>query len=426
MSPREASPSVWSGPPFQWAALNIFVKALGLRAMSAGRSGLFALVAWATAAKAQGPSSHPGLHVMTDTVRREIIVELSPLNLPAHASHMDIKQPPPLAMVVPVSGWIEGYSGEMVDSAGRPISQQVLHHLNFIVPARRELFSTIMQRLGAAGAETPPVMLPQPFGHAIIGYPVQRGDTVLIAAMLGNPTEMSYPGARMRARLKYWPADAWWSPLAISPFYLDVMPPAGPHGYDLPPGHSSKSWEGSPAIAGRILEIGGHLHKYGVEIRLEDVTAGRVIWRAVPAVDATGEVTDIPSTGYWWRFGVPLRPDHVYRATAVYDNPTGQWIPDGAMGALGGVFLPDKMATWPAVDRTTAEYQRDVQSTNQGGMNMDDMDMHEMHQMPATPSAHRQHRTSMRDANSATDHPTRWVRGSLTTSTSTRRVAPIQ
>ena len=219
-------------------------------------------------------------------------------------------------------------------------------------------------------------------------------------------------------------------PLPICPFYMDVMPPAGPHGYDLPPGRSSKSWQASPAVAGRILEIGGHLHKYGVEIRLDDVTSGHTLWRAAPAVDASGEVIGIPSTSYWWRLGIPLRPDHVYRATAVYDNPTGKTIPDGAMGALGGVFLPDRMAAWPAVDRATAEYQRDVQSTNQGGMDMDmdDMDMHkmDMHDMPGRPSAPPPRRASMRDASSATAHPGPWARVTLTTRSFTRRLAPTQ
>ena len=284
--------------------MGILKSSFGLRAVSAARSGLCALVAWSTTGSAQAPASAPTLHVMTDTVRREIIVELSPLNLPAHASHHDIKQPPPLALVLPVNAWIEGYSAEMIDSAGRPITQQALHHLNFIVPARRELFSTIMQRLGAAGSETPPVTLPEVFGHPVIGYPMQRGDTILIAAMLGNPTSNAYPGARMRARLKYWPLAAGWAPLPICPFYMDVMPPAGPHGYDLPPGRSSKSWQASPAVAGRILEIGGHLHEYGVELRLDDVTTGRTLWRAAPAVDASGQVIGIPSTSYWWRLGV--------------------------------------------------------------------------------------------------------------------------
>jgi hypothetical protein len=206
---------------------------------------------------------------------------------------------------------------------------------------------------------------------------------------------------------------------------MDVMPPAGPHSYDLPPGHSYKSWQASPAVAGRILEIGGHLHKYGAEIRLDDVTTGRTLWRAAPAVDASGEVVGVPEQGYWWRLGLRLEKDHIYRATAVYDNPTGKTIPDGAMGALGGVFLPDRIDAWPAVDRTTAEYQRDVLSTNKGGMDMDDMeDMQEMQPMPGTPATPSNVRTAT-EASSETNSPGPRATGTLT-SNSTRRPAPTQ
>jgi hypothetical protein len=292
-------------------------------------------------------------------------------------------------MVVPVSGWIEGYAGEVVDSAGRPVPSVVIHHLNLIVPGRRELFSTIMQRLGAAGAETPPVELPRLFGHAIMGYPISRGDTVLVTIMLNNPTNATYAHARLRVRLSYAAENAWPRPVAIYPYYLDVTPPAGVHAYALPPGRSEKSWEGHPAVAGRILAVGGHLHEYGVSLRLEDVTARRVLWETAPVTDAAGNIVSIPTKAFWWRFGVPVYPDHTYRATAVYQNPTGKAIPDGAMGALGGVFLPDDMRRWPAVDRSSPEYQRDVQVTYDTGMgDMEDMhDMHDAQQAPAAPTA---------------------------------------
>jgi len=326
---------------------------------------------------AQAPAVEPVFRFSVDSVHREIIAELSPLYLPAHATHHDIAQLPPQAVVLPVTGWIEGYAGEIVDSAGRPVPSVVIHHLNLIVPERRELFSTIMQRLGAAGAETPPVRLPELFGHPLIGYPIHRGDSLLVTIMLNNPTDRTYRNARLRVRLPYAAQGVWPSPMSIVPFYLDVMPPAGKHEYDLPVGHSEKSWEGRPAVPGRILAVGGHLHEYGVALRLEDVTAGRVLWQAAPVTDAAGHVVAMPTKTFWWRGGVHIEPDHIYRATAVYDNPTGHMIPGGAMGALGGVFLPDHMQQWPAVDRGSPEYQRDVQVTYD--TRMDDMD--DMHGM---------------------------------------------
>src|SRR5690606_38333091 len=101
------------------------------------------------------------------------------------------------------------------------------------------------------------------------------------------------------------------------------------HAYDLPPGKSQKSWEGRPAISGRLLGVGGHLHDYGVLLRLEDVTAGKVIWEAEPILDESGSVVGMPMKKFFWRLGVPIRADHVYRLTAFYDNPTGRMIPEG-------------------------------------------------------------------------------------------------
>jgi len=354
------------------------------------RAVLSVLVVWGRLAMAQVPEAGPTVQVTNDSIHREIIVELSPLSLPAHASHHSAKQPPPRAVALPLTGWIEGYSAEVVDSAGHPIPREILHHLNLIVPERRELFSTIMQRMGAAGAETPPVAMPAVFGHPVVGYPVHRGDTVLVVAMLHNPTARSYEGARLRVRLPYATERTWPHPVSIFPFYLDVMPPAGGHAYPLPPGHSERSWEGRPAVPGRILAVGGHLHEYGVALRLEDVTAGRVLWQTAPVTNAAGEIVSIPTHSFWWRLGLPIRPDHTYRLTAVYDNPTGKAIPDGAMGALGGVFLPDNVAAWPAVDRTSAEYQRDVQVTYETGMgDMNDMQgMHDMSDMSDMRSMH--------------------------------------
>jgi hypothetical protein len=314
----------------------------------------------------------PTLRYTIDDIHRDVVVELSPLDLPAHASHHDIRQPVPQVLVVPISGWFEGYFGEVVDSAGHPAPSILIHHLNLIIPQRRELFSTIMQRMGAAGAETPPVELPEIFGHPVLGYPIDKGDTLLITLMLNNPTDVAYHNARLQVHLRYAPRDIWPSPISIFPFYLDVMPPAGPHGYDLPAGHSQKSWEGRPAVKGRILAIGGHLHQYGVDLRLTDVTTGRVIWRTAPVTDAERRILRIPTKTYWWRLGIPIVPDHTYRITATYDNPTGHAIPDGAMGAIGGVFLPSNMSRWPPVDPTTAEYKRDVTSTYD--TQMDDMD----------------------------------------------------
>jgi hypothetical protein len=103
------------------------------------------------------------------------------------------------------------------------------------------------------------------------------------------------------------------------------------------------------------------------------VTAGEVIWEATPTLDKDGNVVGMPRKRFFWELGVPVRPDHVYRLTAVYDNPTGRTIPNGAMGALGGVFLPERAEQWPAVTPGDPQYQLDVRVTwRLGGEGLDD------------------------------------------------------
>ena len=285
----------------------------------------------------------------------DLILDLGPVDLPAHAMHDDVRQPPPLAVQVPVDGWMRGYSVDVFDSTGARVPHSVIHHVNVIAPERRELFSQIMLRIAAAGSETAPAELPP-----VVGYRFHAGDSLMVSTMLHNPTDRAYPGAHLKVRLKFSDASWWRHPLSVYPFYLDVMPPAGGHSFDLPPGHSERHWEGRPAVAGRILGVGGHLHKYGVLLRLEDRTANRVLWEVKPDTAASGDIASIPVKKFLWTLGISISPDHVYRLVAEYNNPTGAPIPDGGMGALGGVIWPTGSAPWPSVNRADPEYQYDV------------------------------------------------------------------
>jgi hypothetical protein len=299
-----------------------------------------------------------------DAASGEVVLALAPVDLPANTGHGGVDQPKAQATVVPVAGWVHGYSVELVDAAGRPVPRDVVHHVNILRPGHRELFSPIMQRVGAAGAETDDVRIPRLFG-----YPVAAGDSLIVLAEFHNPTPESYEGVRLRVRMPHTVEGGWPSPRQVYPFYLDVTPPAAPHGFDLPPGRSEHSWEGRPAVSGRILGMGGHLHTYAVELVLEDLTAGEVVWRSEPILDDAGELTGMPQSRLWWRLGLPVRHDHTYRLTAVYDNPTGAAIPEGGMGAAGGIIVPSRGFEWPRVDPTDTVYREDylLRVVNRGG-----------------------------------------------------------
>jgi hypothetical protein len=293
--------------------------------------------------------------------QQELVFELGPLHLEAGADHGHVVQPKAQGIALPLNVYLHGFTTEMIDAGGKTIPSVLLHHVNIIAPQRRELFSQIMQRIGAAGSETGRVVVPR-----FLGYPMSVGDSVVFTAMFHNPTHQSYHNARLRVRMRYSVPDSRRPLLSVQPFYLDVMPPAGLHAYDLPPGRSEKSWEGKPAVDGRMLIVGGHMHKYGVALRLENVTEGRVLFEAAPVLDGSGNVVGMPKQHFIWKLGIPLRADHTYRLTAVYDNPTGRTLPGGGMGALGGVMVPDDRRPWPSVDRLHPEYQADLKVTYEG------------------------------------------------------------
>jgi len=320
------------------------------------------------------PLAAQTLAVTADPARSEILAELGPLHIAPGSSgdvgEAGMSMAPALVGVLPVDGWLRGYRVELVDAAGRPLPRTMIHHVNLIAPERRELFSNIMLRIGAAGSETDPVVLPRVFG-----YRVARGDSLLVLAMLHNPTPRAYDGVRLRVRFDYVAADTRLRPVSVYPFYLDVTPPAGEHAYDLKPGRSEQSWEGRPAIDGRIIGVGGHLHRYAVALRFEDMTTGDLLWEAKPETSPSGDVVGMPRKIFYWQLGLPVHPAHRYRLTAIYDNPTGATIPDGAMGTLGGIVRPSDPSRWPRLDRGAPEYREDLRVTYA----MDDasMDMHD-------------------------------------------------
>ncbi len=291
--------------------------------------------------------------VLTASIQRgEFLLEIGPMDVAASGDHHTMAEAPPLWVLVPKSGWLHGYRVDLVDKDGHAVSQRVLHHVNVIATQRRELFSGIMLRVAAAGPETGTVSLP-----SLIGYEAHQGDTLLVRTMFqsdGQPHE----GVRVRVHFPFTPSDAFIGDFTISPFYLDVTPPAGGHAFDIPAGHSETFWEGSPAIPGRIIGFSGHVHKYATEFRFEDRTANRVLWRVKPDTTADGEPKQIPVKRFLATLGLPIRADHVYRLTVVHDNPTGATIVDGGMGALGGVFRPSR--PWPVIDPADKDYKLDV------------------------------------------------------------------
>ncbi|MCH8254462.1 MAG: hypothetical protein IID06_03855, partial [Gemmatimonadetes bacterium] len=128
--------------------------------------------------------------------------------------------------------------------------------------------------------------------------------------------------------------------------------------FDLPVGESSRSYEASPAVAGRLMVMASHMHEYATKIVFEDITENEIIWEGFP-VEEEGQLSGVTIGRLYKRFGVKIFPDHRYRVTVHYTNPTGEAIAEGGMGVVAGLFMPARGEEWPAAEPNNPLYALD-------------------------------------------------------------------
>ncbi|HKW42090.1 MAG TPA: hypothetical protein VJN39_12640 [Gemmatimonadales bacterium] len=334
---------------------------------------VFALLALVLAGHGRVPPPASDARIFLDPRADALVIDLAPMDLPARTPHHAIAQPSVATLEIPRSGSIYGFRVQVVDSAGAVLPDELIHHFNLIDPDHRELFLPISRRLLAAGHETGAIRLP----WLLFGLPLERGQRVVASAMVENLTASSYHQARVRLVMNFTPEGRPWPLFQASPWQMDVAFPVGDKSFALPAGRSTRSYEGSPAVAGKIVGLGGHMHDYGRLIEFTDATTGAIIYRTAPKVDSAGRIQSVPVSMLfgWTRLGVHIVPEHRYRITVSYDNPTGAAIPDGGMGVIGGLFVPDHGVRWPAADRGDSLYQQDYRHYMRltGGHDMMDM-----------------------------------------------------
>jgi len=286
----------------------------------------------------------------------DLMFETPPLDLPSAADHHASPQPPAVEFAIDRSVRVRGFRVEVVDASGDLVPERVLHHVKLLDRGRRDLFHPFMMRLLGAGHETREFRLPFPYALRL-----DQGQELLLTAMLHNPFDQAFEGVRVRVHIETVNRE-WPGRIDLMPFFAHVTEASEPSSYDLPPGRSTRSWEGSPVVSGRIVGFSGHLHQYGTELIVEDLTEGKELWRGRANLDEEGHVISIPRKVFRLGSGVRMRADHVYRMTAVYDNPTGAVIPGGGMGTVGGLLRPERGTVWPAADPDHPLYVADLAS----------------------------------------------------------------
>jgi hypothetical protein len=285
------------------------------------------------------------MQVANDTAAHVLTVKVGPLNLPAHASHMDVAQAMPQTLEVPVEGWFTAYHPRLVDAGGHVLPGRMLHHVAFWNTGRPDFLcpNKLEHIFGAGGEMNDWPALPG------IGYRVHPGDRIRVDTMFHNPTGESYPQAYLEVRIEYAPAGTA-SLRSVYPTWFDVKE-CGNSGYDLAAGDSTTTGKFTLGFNGRLLGVGGHLHDYGRSVELVDKSSGQVIADLPAKLDDHGHILSMPIKTFAEQGGLPLEKGNVLEVSAKYLNPTPKTIPEGAMGIAVGYFLPEKDEEFAALKK---------------------------------------------------------------------------
>ena len=100
------------------------------------------------------------------------------------------------------------------------------------------------------------------------------------------------------------------------------------------------------AFSGRLLGVGGHMHDYGRQLDLFNVTRGEDVTVLKAQLDSSNRIQSIPVVRFTDHGGYKLGKGDVLRVSAVYDNTLGKSIPKGAMGSSWDISCPTTTRKW--------------------------------------------------------------------------------
>jgi hypothetical protein len=321
-------------------------------------------------------ASPPAVRVSIDSARHELTINSGPFdlsNMPPMDNHamMDLgmsHDTPIQNFVWPVDGWLRGYRVDLTDAQGNPVPRHVLHHLIMVNFSRRQLLYPAAERLMGAGTETDEeVTVPK-----TIGVPMKPGMKLGMYVAWHNDTGRDLDGVHLNITMLWTPKNQNPPPVNAMPIYMDVnLTVGGANTFDVPPGRSIKAYEFTLPVSGRLLGVGGHMHDYGSWVQLEDAATGKVLTQVVAERGPDGKLVKMSRklfgvTGK----GLKLKANHRYRVVGEYDNPTGETRVKGAMAHMVGLFAPDDMKRWPAIDPRDPTYRRDLASLQVRGAHL--------------------------------------------------------
>lgn len=307
----------------------------------------------------------PTLDLQVDEEAHVISVRMGPFTPTAgeHGAHVpdeDSTLSPLMRFEWPVDGWLRGFRVRLFDAEGKELPRDILHHVIGVNFGRRQLVHPALERFVGVGSETGDVVLPEE-----LGVPMTRGQSLALYASLHDETGGT-PPVHVLVTMPYTPRDEHDDVTAVLPVYLDTNHHVGAtNAWDLPPGRSERSWEFTVPVSGDLLGVSGHLHDHGRYVRLEDAETDEVLVELEARRDRQGHVEEVETRAFRKWLGLrwdPLRLErgHPYRVVGVYDSPLQDIVPNGAMAHIVGIFAPDDMAQWPALDMMNDTIRLDV------------------------------------------------------------------
>jgi len=307
-------------------------------------------------------SNPPVPGVQVDYRRYRLTIVVGPFEVPAmplgmeHAMHEEEPGTVPQEFTWPVDSWFRGYRAEVLDARGRLLSRRLLHHFTLVNYDRRTLFSPVAERLASGALKSDDAMAPK-----TIGAPMKAGQRLGLYVMWRNQSGQDLSGVYLRITLTWSPGNLLPRPVSALPVVLDVnFRPGQPNTYDVPPGRSERSAQIVFPISGRLLAVGGHLHDQGESVRLEEVETGRVLVQVTARRGPDGRVDGVSRRMLaLWGPGLRVDANRRYRVVGVYDNITADTVRH-VMAEVIGIFAPDDMRQWPAVDRSAPIYLQDL------------------------------------------------------------------
>lgn len=333
-------------------------------------SSWFLAMSIGTAAGESKPN--PTVTVTVDSSRHELTITSGPFDLPTmppmedHAM-MDLGMSHDTRLQRfdwPVDGWFRGFRVELVDGRGRTVPPHVMHHMIMVNFSRRQLLYSAAERLMGTGTETEAASVPK-----TIGVPMKPGMNLGMYIAWHNDTGEDLEGVNLKLTLLWTPKNQNPPPVNALPIYMDVnLKVGGTNTFDVPAGKSTKTYEFTLPVGGRLLAVGGHMHDYGTGVRLEDAETGKVLTQVVAERAPDGKLIKMSRKVFGVSGkGLRLKPKHRYRVVGEYDNPTGEIRVKGAMASMVGLFVPDDMKHWPAIDPRDPVYRRDLASLQTRG-----------------------------------------------------------